>query len=310
LFALCAISALFLSTGASAQATRPGSKFVPVQPVKSNSGGPSASSSAPGSALQIGTGRFFSYAMPQGWRLGEDGQFALTLVAPDNKALTIMVGNAGLPLNYPAARFISDKLSAMRPQNLQIGPPRQARPVNGFAQAFEFDVSYSSQGIDFRGVAKCNVQPAYDSALMAMTAAIAEARQWPGYATWLPQVAAQISATNGAAFGARGVMAQNLRNSQEFGEAAHNYREWSQKNQQGVTDARNASQDKTNAGMRDILGGTQPYLNPYGGVAVEMPLTYRYYWSDRQGHYVGTDDPSANPNVGSTDDWRPLKKAN
>lgn len=279
-----------------------------MQPVKLNRGGTSASASAPG--LQIGTGRFFSYAMPQSWRVGEDGQFALTLVAPDNKALTIMVGNSGLPLNYPAARFISDKLSAMRPQNLQIGPPRQARPVNGFAQAFEFDVSYSSQGMDFRGIAKCNVQPAYDSALMAMTAAIAEARLWPGYAAWLPQVADQISANNGAAFGARGVMAQNLRNSQEFGEAARNYREWSQKNQQGVTDARNASQDKTNAGVRDILGGTQPYLSPYGGAAVEMPLTYRYYWSDHQGHYVGTDDPGANPNVGSTNDWRPLKKVN
>jgi hypothetical protein len=146
---------------------------------------------------------------------------------------------------------------------------------------------------------------------MAMTAALAEARQWQAYSPWLPRVADQISANNGAAFGARGVMAQNLRNSQEYAEAARNYREWSQKNWQGVTDARNASQDKNNAGVRDILGGTQPYLNPYeGNAAVEMPLTYRYYWADRQGHYVGTDDPGANPNVGSTNEWRPLKRAN
>src|SRR5579871_2216550 len=71
----------------SAQGTRPGSKFFPVQPVKRGATLPPPASAA---NLQIGTGRFFSYAMPQGWRIGEDGQFALTLVAPDNKALTIM----------------------------------------------------------------------------------------------------------------------------------------------------------------------------------------------------------------------------
>ena len=300
--------ALSLSSHVSAQANHPGSKFFPVQPATPNRG---KSAPAPVANLQVGTGRFFSYAMPQGWRVGEDGQFALTLIAPDNKAITVMVGNAGVPPSYPPARFVYDKLSAMRPQNLQIGQPRAARPVAGFAQAAEFDVSYSAQGVSFRGVAKCNIQPAYDSAVMAMTAAVAEARQWTGYASWLPQVADQISANNGAAFGARGVMAQNLRNSQEFAEAARNYREWSQKNWQGVTDARNASQDRNNAGMRDILGGTQPYLNPYtGNAAVEMPLTYRYYWTDRQGHYLGTNDPAANPNAGSTSEWRPLKKAN
>ena len=46
---------------------------------------------------------------------------------------------------------------------------------------------------------------------MAMTAAISEANQWPNYAAWLPQVADQISVANGAAFGVRGIMAQNLR---------------------------------------------------------------------------------------------------
>ena len=43
-----------------------------------------------------------------------------------------------------------------------------------------------------------------NTAVMAMTAAISEAGTWPGYASWLPQVADQISATNGAAFGIRG----------------------------------------------------------------------------------------------------------
>ena len=59
----------------------------------------------PAATLRIVNGHYFSYALPQGWRVGEDGQFALTLTAPDNKALTVMVGNAGLPPNYPPAQF-------------------------------------------------------------------------------------------------------------------------------------------------------------------------------------------------------------
>ncbi|MEP6960621.1 MAG: hypothetical protein ABI995_00980 [Acidobacteriota bacterium] len=286
------------------QAARPSGTFSPVQPVTAQRG----TSSAAAPTLQIGSGQFFSFAMPQGWRVGEDGQFALTLVASDNKAFTVMVGNAGLPPNYPPARFVFDKLSALRAQNLQIGQGRAARPVAGFAQAAEFDVSYSANGANFRGVAKCSVQPAYDTAVMAVTAALSEVGQWPAYASWLPQVADQVSATNGAAFGARGVMAQNLRNSEAFAEAARSYRENSERNRRDVAAARDASQAKTQAGMRDILGGTEVYADPWGNKTVEMPLTYRYYWVDQQGNKVGTDDPSANPNVGSTTKWRAMKK--
>src|SRR5262245_31893606 len=101
--------------------------MFPVKPI----------SSARAADLQIARGHFFSYALPQGWRVGEDGQFALTLVAPDSKALTIMVGNAGLPPNYPPGRFVQEKLMAIRPENLQIGQPRQATPVTGFKQAWQ-----------------------------------------------------------------------------------------------------------------------------------------------------------------------------
>jgi hypothetical protein len=260
-------------------------------------------------SLQIGSGRYFSYALPEGWRVGEDGQFALTLMAPDNKALTVMVGNAGLPPNYQPGRFVYEKLMAMRPQNLQVGQPRAAKPVSGFKQAVEFDVSYSVRGVVLRGIAKCNVQAAYDTAVMAMTAAVSEASQWPRYANWLPNVADQISATNGAAFGVRGIMAQNLRNSTAYAEAARNYREWSQRNWQRVTDDRNASEDRKNAAVRENLGSVQPYTNPFGdNQKVELPLTYRYYWMDGQNNVVGTDDPSANPNQGSTTEWRQMKR--
>ena len=54
-----------------------------------------------------------------------------------------------------------------------LGQPRAVKPAAGFAQAMEFSVSYSIGGVPCRGVATVHVAPAYDTAVMAVTAAIA-----------------------------------------------------------------------------------------------------------------------------------------
>lgn len=289
------------ASGASGAATARGARGAP---------GASAPAARPraGSDLRIGQTRFFSFAQPPGWRIGEEGQFALTQVAPDGRAYTLMVGNAGLPVNYPPDRFAYEKFSALRPQNLQFGPGRQATPAAGFRQAVEYPVSYVAGGVAYRGVAKVSVAPAYDTATMALTAALSAQDQWDGYASWLPQVADLVSATNGAAFGMRGIMQQNLRNSVAFGQAAQEYRDWSQKNWQGVVDQRDRSLQRRNLEFRENLGAIQTWSNPYGTPPVELPTTNQYYWTDRQGRVLGTNDPTADPNIGSTAEWRRMER--
>jgi hypothetical protein len=306
-------SIAILSTFAfSCAATPPGESAIPpgmheVKPVATKPA--SSGAAAPARELSVARGQFFSYALPEGWHVGEDGQFALSLVAPDSKAFTVMVGNAGSAPNYPPDRFVYEKLMALQPQNLRVGNPRRAAPVAGFAQAYEFDVEYTVRGVAMRGIAKCHVAPAYDSATLAMTAALSEVNQWPGYAAWLPLVADQISAANGAAFGMRGIMAQNLNNSTAYAEAARQYRDWSQRNWQQVTNDRNASQDRNNVAFREYLGAVQTYVNPYDArVPLELPTTYKYFWIEAQGTVLGTDDPSVNPNNGSTKEWKQMSR--
>jgi hypothetical protein len=230
-------------------------------------------------------------------------------MAPDHKAITMMVGNSGLPVNYPPDRFVYEKLSVTHPENLRIGPPRQTAPIAGFAYAYQFDVTYSVLGAPCRGSVKCHIFTAYDTAVMAMTAALSDASQWQRYASWLPLVADQISATNGAAFGRRGIMAQNLKNSMAYAEAARQYREWSQKNWQGVVNDRDKSVERRNIEGREILGAVQSYADPFGTSApVELPTTYKYVWKDNQGSYLGSDDPSVNPNTDSPTEWRRMSK--
>jgi hypothetical protein len=92
-------------------------------------------------------------------------------------------------------------------------------------------------------------------------------------------------------------------------ESSRSYREWSQRNWQQVTDARNESRDRNSAAVRENLGSVQSYVNPFGeDRKVELPPTYRHYWMDRQGNVVGTDDPSADPNPGSSAEWRQMKR--
>ena len=296
-----ALAALSAASASAAQALPRG--FTQVKPLAR------APAPSPGTTLQLANGQFFTYALPQGWRVGEDGQFALTLMAPDSKALTVMVGNAGVPINYPPAQYVYERLMAIRPQNLQLGPPRPAQPIAGFARAMEFPVSYSVNGVPCQGLATVHIAPAYDTAVMAVTAALSEARQWSGYSTWLPLVAAQVSARNGAAFGMRGVMQQNLQNSTAYARAATEYREWSRKNWQGVTDQRNESNDRNNQQFRETLGNVQTYGNPHDSrAAVELPNTWQHYWVNAQGTIVGTNDQGIDPNAGSTGDWRRMPK--
>lgn len=262
-------------------------------------------------ALKIGQGNFFSYALPPGWRVGEDGQFALTLVASDNKAITVMVGNAGLMPGYPAGRFIYEKLMAMQPSGLSLSEPTSTAPVKGFQEAYKFQVSYQLASGSYVGEAVCHITNYYGGCVMAMTAAIAERSQWPDYANWLPQVSRQIAATNGAAFGMRGVMQQNLQESKAFGEAMRSYREWSQAKWQQVTDERNRSVDRQHEQFRENLGAVNTYGNPYkNNVPLELSTQYKYYWIDQQGTVLGTDDPSVNPNHGSTYEWKQLQRKN
>lgn len=277
--------------------------FAEVRPVTR------AASQATGANLTLASTRFFTYALPQGWRVGEDGQFALTLMAPDSRALTVMVGNAGVPVNYPPGQYAYERLMSLQPQRLQLGTPRQVRPLAGFAQAWEFPVAYSVGGVPCRGLATVHIAPAYDSAVMAMTAALSDARQWEGYSSWLPLVAAQVAARDGAAFGMRGVMQQNLQNSAAYSQAAKEYRAWSQRNWQAVTDARGASTDRNNQQFRETLGNVQTYVNPHDSrTPVELPNTYQHFWVNEQGTILGTNDPGIDPNAGSTQDWRRMPK--
>ncbi|MEK7468923.1 MAG: hypothetical protein AAB074_16230 [Planctomycetota bacterium] len=267
------------------------------------SGARTGPSSAGAPVLQVQTGRFFRFAVPSGWRVQDEGQFAVVLVAPDGCAFTVMAGNSGLPANYPPGQFAQEKILQMQVQDLRLGPASMARPMAGCSSAWEFEYSYTVGGAPCRGMAKCSVASTYDMCTMVVTLAASQEPQWSGYSTWLPAVAEQVAAINGAAFGARGVMQQNLENSINLGEQARRNREWSATTWGQVNRERAASQDRQATEFRENLGNVQTWTNPFDSGKVELPATFSNYWINRQGRIVGTNNPGEDPNNGSTEQW-------
>lgn len=266
----------------------------------------------PAGSVTLRQGPCFRYAVPPGWQVVEDGQFAVVLMAPDQRALTTLVGNAGLPAGYNPGQFAFDKLAPTGLYQLQFGPARPARPVFGWAFAWEFawefDAVYGFQGIPCRGVARCSVAPSYDSCTMALTWAAAEAIQWDRYASWLPEIAAQVEITCAAAFGAAGIAQQNLQNSLALGEQARQYREWSERQWADVTRQRHESQDRNQFEFRQALDGVQRYDNPYDNRPLDLPTSNAVYWINlTTGQIVGSPQSSFDPRTATDSNWQPLR---
>lgn len=52
--------------------------------------------------------------------------------------------------------------------------------------------------------------------------------------------------------------------------------------------------------------GVQRRVNPFDGIAVDVPNEYPRAWANPLGELVFTNDPSFDPSAGSNQDWRPM----
>jgi hypothetical protein len=271
-------------------------------------------------AFQTRQGQCLQYVMPQGWQVAEDGQFAVVLTAPDNSAVTIVVGNSGFPLYYNPSRYVYDTL-ARQCQQFQMGQPRQAQPIVGFSTAVEFDYTYAVNGVPCRGIAKCSTVHSYNICTMVITCAAAQTSYWANYASWLPQVASQVKVTNNAAFGMLGIVQQDAANNQAFVKQLSEYRDWSQNLWNRVTGQRNASHQYQNTAVNNSYTAQDAYGDAAfsNRTAYEDPNsqygnyyyysgTDRYVWTDGQGQFQSSDDPNYNPNIGSSKNWTEARK--
>lgn len=263
----------------------------------------------PGPIQRTG-GRFFRFALPAGWQVQENTNM-LSLSSPDGRAAIMTVGLVGLMQPFSPDQFVQ---YAMQMQQLQItgflrGQPIQPGP--GASSAGMFEITYVNvvNGMRGQGIVTCHVALGYGQCNASMTMACARAECWNEFSGWLPQVAAEVAPAGPQTYMAGQVAADNLRNSIELGQHFHAVNDYTQAQWQQVTNERWASDERHNFEFRENLGGIQTYVNPYdNNRMVELSTQYRFYWVNRQGQIVGSDDPGFDPRVGSTDEWSQMPR--
>ncbi len=67
-------------------------------------------------------------------------------------------------------------------------------------------------------------------------------------------------------------------------------------------------QDRIARNFSDHIRGVDRYHDPQAGKEVELPAGYGMAWSNLNGEYIVTDDPSLNPNIGSNLHWEQLER--
>ena len=252
-------------------------------------------------AVQMVQGQCFQFALPAGWRVVEEGAFAVVLCDPNNQAISLMVGNCGFPQGQQPLQYAYEKLSFGGA--VQLGQPRPAQPLPSFHGALEVDYRYMVNGVPCIGVATVSHRSGYGTVDLVLTAGAAQEAHWPSFAGWLPGVARQFNVTNPAAWGAQGIAQQNLANSMAFGQQVQEQRAWSQDLQQQVTDERWQSDERRQHDLGTVLTGESWHTDPYGNPPQRLSDTPAVTWIHRDGTKWSSADPTADPRTAEDPYW-------
>ncbi|HEX8412212.1 MAG TPA: hypothetical protein VF883_25405, partial [Thermoanaerobaculia bacterium] len=68
------------------------------------------------------------------------------------------------------------------------------------------------------------------------------------------------------------------------------------------------SQDRLSFARREVIGGVETYVDPFGSRAVELPSGYSYNWVNDQGQVILTNEPGFDPRVGDTRNWENMPR--
>lgn len=258
---------------------------------------------------QLVRGPHFTYHLPPGWTVGEEGPFALVLRSPDFLASVVVIGQSGLMQPMSPEQFAHYEMTAVMrlAADVRFGPSRPVPPMPGYTQAAAFETAYTvfapAGPVPIRGVVVCNVAVGYAQCNGTLTLAGSDARQWDGYAGWLPQVALAAVNTGPNAYGS-GTMAGMIGGIARQDHAAYqNYQAWSQQTWQQVTDARNASVDRQQGALGPMLTGQEWIADGFGGPDVRRSTTPACIWRSRDGREIASPDPAFDPRTPGDVDW-------
>ena len=278
---------------------------------------PGAGIKAPGQAMprtQIVQGRNFTYVLPAGWRVGEEGNHALVLQAQDLSAGVIVYGVSGFGQNLTPPQFAYNAII----NNLRLAPdvrisnPTPIQPMPGYTAAAVMDIAYTKQGPQgpqrIVGLVISNVVSVYARSDAVVTLMLALDSHWSAVHSWLPQVALQALNTGPNPFGRTAMSGQILNDTVRQREAYGQYLNWSQANWAGVVANRAASLDRQAQANGETLTGQYWGKNPYTGNPERYSTTPTVIWVHRDGRQVTSSNSTFDPRTPTDTDWRRVQR--
>ncbi len=263
---------------------------------------------------RIVQGRNFTYALPAGWRVGEEGNHALVLQAGDLSAAVIVYGVSGLDQNLTPPQFAYNAIT----NNLRLSPdvrisnPAPIRPLPGYTAAAVMDIAFTRTGPQgpqrVVGLVVSNVVSVYARSDAVVTLILALDTRWGAVQSWLPQVALQALNTGPNPFGRTAMSGAILNDTVRQREAYGQYLNWSQANWAGVVAQRAASLDRQAQGKGETLTGQYWGKNPYTGTPERYSTSPSVIWVHRDGRQVPSSDSTFDPRTPADSDWRRVQR--
>lgn len=254
-------------------------------------------------------GPHFTYRLPPGWTVGEEGKFALVLRSPDFLAGVVVFGQSGMMQPMSPEQFAYFAMTALLrlAADVRFGPARPIPPMPGYTHAATSETAYTVHGpagaVPVRGMVFGNVAIGYGQCNGTLTLASSDVRQWPQYSGWLPPVALAAMNTGPDPYGSGTMAAAITGIARQDGESYRQYQAWSQQLWGQVTAERNASVDRQQGAFGPMLTGQEWIPDGFGGPAIRRSTPPACIWRSRDGREIASDDPAFDPRTPGDVDW-------
>lgn len=256
-------------------------------------------------------GRNFTYALPNGWSLTEEGQFALVLTANDGSARIIVSGNSNFEQGLSAPGFTQMVVPRFFNGPSEFGTPERLQPMPGYTEAAVTPfraTGFGPQGPEtVVGLSVSNVVSVYARSDAFTITVFAKEGAWAHMSSWLVPVALMAANTGADPYGRHGASLLNMRLTADIGERHRAYREWSQQNWGAVVQQRAASMARQLEANGRTLTGNEWLPNPNNGRPERYSTTPSSIWVHQNGRTVESSDPNFDPRSPSDPYWRRVR---
>ena len=267
--------------------------------------------SIPSNQPQQVRGPNFTYLLPPGWFVAEEGKYSLSLRSSDQRAGITVFGQSGMMYPMTPDQYVYQVMTGvMQLQNVQFNRPYPIQPMPGYTQAMMIETMCSvilpNNSLMVQGIVVCNVAIGYNQCDAVMTLVAAEMSLWPQYQGWLPQVGLAACNTGPDPYGRTTMYGVISGIAIQDHNAYTTYSQWSDHLWQQVASDRNASVTQQQNAMGPILTGQVWVDSPYTGDPTRQSTTPAVIWESRDGRRIASHDPSFDPRTPIDSDWRRL----